>query len=150
MTLDSKEQLEKDLLQAAKKRDQVRLTVLRLLKNALRNYEIEVGHDVSTSEILKILQSEAKKRQDSINQYEKAGREDLVAEEKSELEVLDEYLPAKLSDEELDAVVKKAILDTNASTITDMGKVIKEVMGQTQGAADGARVSAKVKQALSI
>ncbi len=149
MSLQDKDQLEKDLLEAAKKRDQIRLTVLRLLKNALKNYEIEVGHDASSAEILKILQSEAKKRQDSISQYGNAGREDLVKEEKAELDVLNSYLPEKMSDGELDNLIAEVIKSTNANSMSDMGKVIKEVMSRAQGAADGSEVSNKVKQALS-
>ncbi len=149
MSLQDKDQLEKDLLEAAKKRDQIRLTVLRLLKNALKNYEIEVGHDASSAEILKILQSEAKKRQDSISQYGNAGREDLVKEEKAELDVLNSYLPEKMPDEELDNLIAEVIKSTNANSMSDMGKVIKEVMSRAQGAADGSEVSNKVKQALS-
>jgi len=149
VSLQDKDQLEKDLLEAAKKRDQIRLTVLRLLKNALKNYEIEVGHDASSAEILKILQSEAKKRQDSISQYGNAGREDLVKEEKAELDVLNSYLPEKMPDEELDNLIAEVIKSTNANSMSDMGKVIKEVMSRAQGAADGSEVSNKVKQALS-
>lgn len=148
MTSFDSKQLEADLAEATKKRDQVRLTVLRLLKTALKNYEIEVGHDASNAEILKILQSEAKKRQDSISQYKAANRDDLVKEETSELDIITQYLPAQLSDQELDELVTKTIKKLNATDTAEMGKVIKEVLNQANGRADGSTVSAKVKQAL--
>lgn len=148
MSLQNLSELEADLQAAAKARDSIRLSVLRLLKAALKNYEIEVGHDATPQEILALLQKEAKKRQDSINQYEKADRQDLVAEEQAELTILDEYLPAKLTDEQLDMLVATAIKETGASSQADMGKVMQEVMKNAGGAADGAKVSAKVKEAL--
>jgi uncharacterized protein YqeY len=142
-------QLEADLASAAKARDQVRLTVLRLLKTALLNYKIEVGEDLSPQQIMTILQREAKKHQDSINQYQSAGRDDLVNEEKAELEIIDEYLPEKMSDDELEKLVAEAIAETGASSMADMGKVMQAVNKKTGGAADGATVSTLVKAKLS-
>ena len=116
MSLQNLTQLEADLASAAKARDQIRLSVLRLLKSALKNYEIEVGHDATPQEIMTVLQREAKKRQDSINQYGSANRQDLVDEEQAELEILEEYLPPKLSDEDLDKLVAQAIQETSATS----------------------------------
>lgn len=149
MSLQNLSELEADLQAAAKARDQIKLSVLRLLKTALKNYEIEVGHDATPQEIMTVLQREAKKRQDSINQYEKADRKDLVEEEQAELKVLDEYLPAKLSDADVDKLVADAIAETGAVSQADMGKVMQAVMKNAGGAADGSVVSAKVKQALT-
>ena len=104
-----RDRLESDLADAAKARDQIKLTVLRLLKSALKNYEIEVGHDASPQEIMSVLQKEAKKRRDSIEQYGKANRQDLVEEETNELEIIQDYLPKEISDDELDVLVKDAI-----------------------------------------
>jgi len=142
-------QLESDLVEAAKARDQIKLSVLRLLKSALKNYEIEVGHDASPQEILTILQKEAKKRKESIDQYKQADRADLVAEEEQELKILQAYLPAELSTEEIAVVVKEAIVKTNASSLADTGKVIAEVIKQTGGAVSGAVVSEQVKATLA-
>jgi len=149
MSLQNLSELEADLQTAAKTRDQIKLSVLRLLKSALKNYEIEVGHDATPQEILAIVQKEAKKRQDSITQYSKANRDDLVEEEQAELIILDSYLPEKLSDSELDALVDSAIKQTGATSLADMGKVIQLVMKESAGAADGAAVSTKVKAALT-
>ncbi|MCX6805668.1 MAG: GatB/YqeY domain-containing protein [Patescibacteria group bacterium] len=149
MSLQNLTQLEADLASAAKARDQIRLSVLRLLKSALKNYEIEVGHDATPQEIMTVLQREAKKRQDSINQYGSANRQDLVDEEQAELEILEEYLPPKLSDEDLDKLVAQAIQETSATSPADMGKVMQAVMKLTGAGADGKVVSEKVKSALS-
>ena len=149
MSLQNLTQLEADLASAAKARDQIRLSVVRLLKSALKNYEIEVGHDATPQEIMTVLQREAKKRQDSINQYGSANRQDLVDEEQAELEILEEYLPPKLSDEDLDKLVAQAIQETSATSPADMGKVMQAVMKLTGAGADGKVVSEKVKSALS-
>ena len=148
MSLSSINELEADLTKAAKSRDQIKLSVLRLLKSSLKNYEIEVGHYASAQEIMTVLQKEAKNRQDSITQYGQAGRTDLVNEEQAELEILETYLPAKMSEADLDALIAKSIKDNDASTMSDMGKVIQAVMAASSGQADGATVSAKVKAAL--
>ncbi|HMS92743.1 MAG TPA: GatB/YqeY domain-containing protein [Candidatus Saccharibacteria bacterium] len=148
MSLNDLEQLDSDLKEAAKTRDQIRLTVLRLLKSALKNYEIEVGHDASPQEIMTILQKEAKKRRDSIEQYEKAGRSDLVEEESKELEIIQTYLPKEMSDDQLDSLVREAIAQTGASGLSDMGKVIPVVIKSSKGSASNDRISAKVKQVL--
>ena len=118
MSLSSINELEADLTKAAKSRDQIKLSVLRLLKSSLKNYEIEVGHDASAQEIMTVLQKEAKKRQDSITQYGQAGRTDLVNEEQAELEILETYLPAKMSEADLDALIAKSIKDNDASTLS--------------------------------
>ena len=149
MSLQNLTQLEADLASAAKARDQIRLSVLRLLKSALKNYEIQVGHDATPQEIMTVLQREAKKRQDSINQYGSANRQDLVDEEQAELEILEEYLPPKLSDEDLDKLVAQAIQETSATSPADMGKVMQAVMKLAGAGADGKVVSEKVKSALS-
>jgi uncharacterized protein YqeY len=96
-----------------------------------------------------VLQREAKKRQDSINQYGSANRQDLVDEEQAELEILEEYLPPKLSDEDLDKLVAQAIQETSATSPSDMGKVMQAVMKLAGAGADGKAVSEKVKSALS-
>lgn len=142
-------QLEADLAEAAKARDQIRLTVLRLLKTALLNYKIEVGDDLTPQQIMSVLQKEAKKHQDSIAQYKSAGREDLVAEESQELEIIDEYLPAKMSQADMEKLVDDAIAETGATTIADMGRVMGVASKKAAGSADGSALSAMVKEKLS-
>lgn len=148
MPLSNLSQLESDLNDAAKARDQIKLTVLRLLKSALKNYEIEVGHDATPQEIMSVLQKEAKKRRDSIEQYSKAQRTDLVDEETKELEIIQSYLPQEINDEELSKLVEDTIAQTGARGLTDMGKVIPVVIKQCKGTASNERISAKAKQLL--
>lgn len=143
------QQLESDLNEALKERDKIRLTTLRLLKSALQNYKIEVGHDLSTQEIVQVLQKEAKKHRDSIDQYQKAGRTDLADEETAELKILDGYLPQQMSDADLEKVVDEAVASTGAKDKSQTGQVMGAVMAKVSGQADGKRVSAIVAQKLS-
>jgi|FrelakmetLWP11LW_1041352.scaffolds.fasta_scaffold03909_5 uncharacterized protein YqeY len=147
--MDLIEQLEADLGEAMKLRDEVRTTTLRLLKSALKNYQIELGHDLTMQEALSVLQKEAKKHQDSIKQYEAADRDDLANEEKAELEVIEKYLPEQMSREELEKIVEEAISSLNASGPSDMGKVIGMVRAKTEGKADGSMIAEIAKQKLA-
>ncbi len=147
--MDLIEQLEADLGEAMKLRDEVRTTTLRLLKSALKNYQIELGHDLTMQEALSVLQKEAKKHQDSIKQYEAADRDDLADEEKAELEVIEKYLPEQMSREELEKIVEEAISSLNASGPSDMGKVIGMVRAKTEGKADGSMIAEIAKQKLA-
>jgi uncharacterized protein YqeY len=147
--MDLIEQLEADLGEAMKLRDEVRTTTLRLLKSALKNYQIELGHDLTMQEALSVLQKEAKKHQDSIKQYEAADRDDLANEEKAELEVIEKYLPEQMSLEELEKIVEEAISSLNASGPSDMGKVIGMVRAKTEGKADGSMIAEIAKQKLA-
>lgn len=146
--MDLFDTLEADLLEATKTRDEIKTGVLRLLKSALKNQQIEVGHDLTMPEILSVLQKEAKKRRDSIVAYQKAGREDLVREEEQELAVIDTYLPESASEEEISKVVDEAIESTKAKDMSQMGQVMGQAMVKLQGRADGNQVSAIVRDKL--
>lgn len=143
------DQLESDLAEAMKLRDEVKTTTLRLLKSAMKNYQIELGHDLTMQEALSVLQKEAKKHQDSISQYQNANREDLANEEQAELEVIKQYLPEQMSREDLEKVVDAVISETGASTAADMGKVIGAVRQKTEGKADGAMIAEIAKSKLA-
>ncbi len=147
--MDLIDQLESDLAEAMKLRDEVRTTTLRLLKSALKNYQIELGHDLSMQEALSVLQKEAKKHQDSIKQYEDAKREDLANEEKAELDVIEKYLPEQMSKDEVEKAVDSAIAELGATGPADMGKVIGLVRQKTKGQADGSMIAQLAKQKLS-
>lgn len=147
--MDVVAQLEKDLAQATKTRDSIKLMVLRMLKSALKNQQIEVGGDLNEAQILSVIQHEAKKRRDALEAYDKHDRPDLAAQEKAELEVIAEYLPSQLSDDELSQVVSSAIEATGATGPTDMGKVMAAVMSKVGSRADGSRVSQLVKSKLT-
>ncbi len=143
------DQLEFDLAEAMKLRDEVRITTLRLLKSAMKNYEIELGHDLTMPEALAVLQKEAKKHQDSISSYQTASRQDLVDEEKAELEVIEQYLPEQMSQEQIEKAVASAITEINAQGPADMGKVIGMVFQKTNGQANASIIAQVAKQKLS-
>ena len=142
------DQLESDLAEAMKLRDEVRVTTLRLLKSAMKNYQIELGHDLTMQEAMAVLQKEAKKHQDSISQYEQADRADLAKEEKAELDIINDYLPEQMSDADITKAVDEAITETGANGPADMGKVISLVRQKTNGQADGAKIAQIAKDKL--
>lgn len=142
------EELKTKLVEAMKARDEVRVTTLRNLASSLNNTRIDKP-DMGEDDALKVVQSEAKKRRDAIEAYEKAGAQTHAQREKEELAILEEFLPQQMSDSELESIVKKAIDKTGAKSIEDIGKVMGIVMPEVKGAADGGRVSATVKRKLT-
>lgn len=147
MDQDLLNQLESDLQDAMRERDKIRLTVLRLLKSALKNYQIEVGHDLSNQEVLSILQKEAKKRQEAAQAYEQAGRVDQAQEERDELATIESYLPEQMSEADVTKVVAEVIAATPADQ-RQMGPIIGQVRAKTEGQADGALIAKLVAQEL--
>ncbi len=145
--MNLEQNLEADLLEAMKARDEIRVQVLRLVKAALKNQSIEVKGELTPQQMLAVLQKEAKKRQDSITQYRDAGRNDLVEQEQAELEILEAYLPEQASEEELREAVKAAVAEVGASPAA-MGQVIARVREQFSGAVDGATLAAIVREEL--
>ncbi len=146
--MDLYETLEADLARSAKARDEIKTGVLRLLKSAIKNQQIEVGHDLTMPEILSVLQKEAKKRRDSIEAYGKAGRDDLVKEEEQELAIIDTYLPESASEQEISKVVDEVIASTKDKDMSQMGQVMSRVMAKLRGRADGNQVSVIVRDKL--
>ncbi len=144
MTLSDK--LTPDIAAAMKARDANRLTALRMLKTALTNKSIEKGRDLDANEDVQVVSSLVKQRREAIEQFGAAGRADLVAKEEAEIVVLETYLPPAVSPEEIDAVIARAIADTGATGVKDMGKVMKAVMAALTGkAVDGRRVNEMVR-----
>ena len=145
-------QVMSDLKDAMKARDTVALTTLRALKTALTNAAIESGNKdnvVSDADALALVRKQIKQRNDSIEQFESAGRAELAENEKAEIVVLEKYLPAALSAEEVSAIVADAIGETGASSRADMGKVMKIVQEKVAGRADGKALSQEVMKHLS-
>ena len=139
-----------DLTAAMKARDAGRLSVLRMIKANLMNRQIERGGDLTNEEIAKALQSLVKQRRDSVSSYEKAGRLELAAKEASEITVIEAYLPRPATPEEIDAAITAAISESGASSMKDMGAVMKATMEHLAGkSADGRLVSETVKARLS-
>ncbi|CAN5419774.1 GatB/YqeY domain-containing protein [soil metagenome] len=139
-----------DLTTAMKAKDADRLSVLRMVKANLMNRQIEKGEKLTDEEITKALQTLVKQRRDSVEQYEKAGRSELADKEKSEIAVLADYLPQAALQEEIEKAVAEAISETGASSIKEMGAVMKAAQAKLAGKnADGKLVSEIVKSKLS-
>jgi len=141
--------IETELMAAAKKQDKVRLSTMRMVKAALHNKEIDLKRDLNETEILQLLSSMAKQRKDSIEQFGRGGREDLVNKEEQELQIIQSFMPQQLTEEALDAEIEKAIQEVNASGAKDMGKVMKVLMPRVTGKADGKAVNERLKIKLS-
>ncbi len=129
--------------------DKDRLAVLRLVSAAVKQREVDDRIDMTDPEMIIILDKMAKQRRESIEQFNKGGRDDLAAVEQKELEIIQAYLPKQLSEEEIQALIDTAVSDTGASEIRDMGKVMGVLKPQLQGRADMSAVSAKIKAKLS-
>ncbi len=143
------ERVEKDLVVALKAQEALKLSVLRMMKAALMNKKVELGKAVDDAEALAVLRTLAKQRRESVEAFRKGGRDDLADKEEAEIKIVEAYLPAAASDEEIDAAVVAAIAETGASTAKDMGKAMKAVMAKLAGKnADGKRVSEKVRAKL--
>jgi len=143
------DQVGADITAAMKARDASRLSALRMLKAAVMNKSVEKGRDLDDAEVLQVATSLVKQRRDSIEQFTNAGRTDLVEKETAELKVLQAYLPAAATPEEINAAVAEAIAETGASSPKDMGKVMKAVMPKLAGKnADGKAVNEAVRRTL--
>lgn len=148
--MDLKEKILSDMKEAMKAKDTQRLEVLRFLQSAVKNKEIELRpNPIDGNEILGVVTKQVKQRKESIEQFEKAGRQDLVDKEKFELSVLEGYLPQQISRADLEQIVSEVIISLNATSLKQMGAVMKEVLAKTAGAADGKLISEVVKTKLS-
>lgn len=149
---DLASRIPEDLKAAMKAKDTVALAVIRALKTAMTNASIEkggLGTPLDDAEVTALIRKQIKQRQDSITQFTNAGRTELAATEQAEIEVLEKYLPANLSAEEIAAIVEAAIAETGASSKADMGKVMKLAQERTAGRADGKTLSQEVAKRLS-
>jgi len=145
------EKIDSDLKKAIKEKDAPQLSVLRLLKTAISNKMIELKVDkLEDNDIIALIRKDIKRHQDSIEQFKKGGRGDLVKKEEEELEVLKSYLPKEASPEEIKEIVKKVIEETNSSGKKDFGKVMKATMERLKGSSDGKTVSSIVNELLGI
>ena len=145
-----KDKIFSDLNSAMKNKEADKLSTLRMLKSALKNKEIEMRpKELSPQDVIQTLKKMSKERKDAIEQYEKAGRKDLADKEARELKVLETYLPKPMSEEQTKALVTEVIKSLNATSMKDMGRVMKEVSEKGQGAVDNKLVSQLVKTQLS-
>ena len=132
-----KQKIDFDMKAALKGRESLKLGVLRMLKSEIRYQEIEKRAELSGDEVISVISSSVKRRRDSIQQFEKGGREDLVAQEKAELEVVLGYMPEQLTEEKLSQIISQAIKESNATGPSDLGKVMKLIQFQVKGKAEG-------------
>lgn len=143
-----RDRIGEDMRAAMKAREAARVSALRMLMAAVKNTEIERGHQLSDDEVVEVAAREAKRRRESMEAFEKGGRQDLVDKERAELAVLEVYLPQPLSSEELAKLVDEAVAECGATSPKQMGEVMKALMPRVRGRADGAAVSALVKARL--
>lgn len=147
-----KQKFQENLKQSMLARDELKTSVLRLLLSAINYYEIQkggAGYQATDEDVISVIQKEIKQRKDSIEQFKAGGRQDLSDKETKELEILQTYLPAQMSEEEIKSIVKQIIQEIGATTIADMGKVMAALMPKVKGKADGGLVSKIVKEELT-
>jgi uncharacterized protein len=141
--------IETHLKDAMRAQDKDRLSALRNIKSVLKNKAIDLKRELNDEEVVQVLNTLSKQRRESIDAFRAGGRNDLVSKEEAELKIIQEFMPAALSSEELDQIIRKAIDDTQAQGAKDMGKVMKALMPLVTGRADGKVVSERVKALLS-
>ncbi len=142
------ERLNEDMKGAMKAQDKFRLSTIRMIRAAIKNREIELRRTLNDDEVIDVLSREVKQRRDSLQEYEKAGRDDLVRTVSAEIEIISEYLPRPLTPEELEALVKQTAQEVGATSKADMGKLMAALMPKVKGRADGKLVNQLARQIL--
>lgn len=143
------ERLVEEMKQAMKSNDRLRLSTIRMIRSALKNKEIELRKKLEDEDVVKVIQVMVRKGEESVEQFQTGGRVDLVEKEKKELDILKSFLPQPLSQEELFKIIDQSIQETQASSLKDIGKVMKSVMPKIGGKADGKLINQLVKERLS-
>ncbi len=143
------DRLKNDMIEATKARDGVRLGVIRFVRSEMKNRAIELGRDLKDEDAIEVLARVAKRHREAIDQFGPAGRDDLVVKEKASLAVVSQYLPEQLSEDEITSLVAEAIAESGATSVREMGLVMKAVMPKMKGRADGKVVKAVVQQQLA-
>ncbi|MGD8484293.1 MAG: GatB/YqeY domain-containing protein [Thioalkalispiraceae bacterium] len=146
---DLKTRINDDVKTAMREKDKARLATLRLITAALKQKEVDERTELNDEQVVAILEKMLKQRKDSIEQFEKAGRDELAEQEKSEIAIIQLYMPEQLSDDEIEALIKEAITATGAESMKDMGKVMGTLKPKLAGRADMGAVSGKIKALLS-
>jgi hypothetical protein len=143
------DRIEQDMKEALKAGDKLKVTVLRGLKSDIKYKQIAVGDTLSDEQCTEVLSSNAKKRRESIDQFQKAGRDDLTRKEQAELDIIRNYLPKQLTEDQIKQLITEAIAEAGAESPKDMGNVMKILMPKIKGQADGKLVNRMVSEALS-
>jgi uncharacterized protein YqeY len=145
-----RDRISEDLMSAMKSKEAERLSVLRMMKAAVRNREIDLRQELEDAQVIQVLLSLIKQRKDSIEQFTKGNRPELADKEAAEIKVIEHYLPAAVTDEEIGTIVEAVLVETGAASIKDMGRVMKACMARFSGRpVDGAKVSEFVKSKLN-
>ncbi len=147
--MDVIEKVSSEMVKAAKNKDKAKLSALRMIKSALHNREIDLKDRFGEKEVLQVLSSMIKQRKDSVEQFRDGGRPELAEKEEKEIEVIQGFMPEQMSEEEIKAEIENAIEEADATSIRDMGKVMKLLMPRLTGKADGKAVGETVKARLS-
>jgi len=142
------ERLNDDMKQAMKDREKFKLSAIRMIRSSIKNQEIDLKRPLDDNEVLDILSREIKQRKDSLQEFEKAGRDDLAKDIAAEIEIISVYLPVQLTEEEIKEIVQQTIQETGASSKAEMGKVMTALMPKVKGRADGKLVNTLVQQFL--
>ncbi|MDB0438169.1 GatB/YqeY domain-containing protein [Clostridioides difficile] len=143
-----KQKLQEDLKSSMKNKDTVRKSVVTLIRASIKQYEVDNRTELDEDGIIDVIAKQLKQRRDALVEFEKAGREDLIKETEAEIEVLKEYLPQQLSEEELEEIVKCTISEVGATSMKDMGKIMSVIQPKVKGRADGKLINKLVKQNL--
>ena len=144
-----KDRIQQDVKDAMRAKEKERLATIRLITDAIKQREVDERIELDDEQVLVVLDKMCKQRRESISQFEKAGRDDLIAQEVSELDIIKTYLPEQLGEDEIAAMIDTAMADTGASSIKDMGKVMGQLKPKLQGRADMGAVSAMIKSKLT-
>ncbi|WP_410767986.1 GatB/YqeY domain-containing protein [Fontibacillus sp. BL9] len=142
------ERLNEDMKQAMKSQDKFKLSTIRMVRATIKNLEIDLKRPLNDNEVLDILSREIKQRKDALQEFETAGRDDLAANVRAEAEIIAEYLPEQLNEEEIKVIVQQTIQETGATSKADIGKVMSALMPKVKGRADGKLVNQAVQQLL--
>jgi uncharacterized protein YqeY len=143
-----KDRIQQDVKDAMRAKDKTRLAAIRLITAAIKQREVDERIELDDAQVTAVLDKMAKQRRESISQFEKAGRDDLIAQEVMELEIIQSYLPEQLGEDEINALIDSAMQATGATSIKDMGKVMGQLKPKLQGRADMGAVSALIKARL--
>lgn len=146
--MDIQTQLKNDMMSAMKAKDTARLNTIRSLRAALQSKKLELNKELTEEDVMAVIVKAAKQRKDSIASYKEGGRDDLVAEEEKELQIIGTYMPKQLSEADIEKIVDDVIAATGASSMNDMGKVMGGIMPKVKGKADGNLVQTVVKRKL--
>ena len=143
-----KEKLQEDLKLSMKNKDTVKKSVVTLIRASIKQYEVDTRTELDDDGIMDIITKQLKQRREALTEFAKASRDDLVKETEAEIEVLKEYLPQQLSEEELDVIVKETISEVGATSMKDMGRIMAAIKPKTKGRADGKMINELVKKNL--